>query len=320
MVNILVEKDGEILRFPTSKFITPELDAKLVAFNSSIAESMEEVEEEVEVSESLKKYTFKNSEVFVSGNLELNHVEKRKAITVTVHKPNVNIKVDYELQHEALYNPMIESLYHNLGINYTNSDEKRAFRKSLDKHLKFNRYKFSYKNRDGLYYTAMFKDKNKTSSLHSDYIFEVKRTDLVKFGGGGSINMTHAKRPVLNNIYPQKTICWGRVTKSPILTSSKTVFEASERMLNFFLGSTFNRDLSSSIAVDTESFTLAIKRNFNEEKVTGLTNEEYEATRKFMLSLLSGFGSRFSMLNITLLAVMSVLDLDFSDLEYSMGE
>lgn len=317
MVNLLIEKDGELLKLPVTKFISDELNTKLSDFAKATEVVEEEPEEEPEEEDTgLTAYTFKNNELYV-GFKEFSGLTKQ--VTVTTFKPNVDVYLDYAVEHSEDY--IVRHLLNRLNIERygTDSDGTKIARLVL-KHLTNNHNKIHYKNRNGIYYSGTFKNKFQPTSLVSDFVFEVPRSDLARFGNASGINISNAKRPVMNNIYPQKTICWGRAGKSAVLSNSKTVFEAAERMLNFFLGSSFNNDLSSNISISQPSLLMAVKRNYNEEGVTGLTDSEYESVRQAVVTGLNTLGGTFLIQNMGFLLLMSTLNIDFSDVKYTMGE
>lgn len=314
MVNILVEKDGEILKFPTSKFISDDIDKKLIELNKESEVEIEEADV-VEEEEDLTSYTFKNNELYI-GFKEFSGLTKQ--VTVTTFKPNVDVYLDYVVEFNE--NFIFSRLLDRLGMDIYGNPEAIKIARLILKHLNKTHNKLHYKNRNGIYYSGTFKNKFQPTSLVADFVFEIKRSELVRFGGADGINISHTKRPVMNNIYPQKTICWGRAGKSAVLSNSKTVFEAAERMLNFFLGSSFNNDLSTHIAISTQAMKKAIQRNFNEESVTGLTDSEYGELRTAFVEKLDTLPGNFSLQNVGFLMLMSVLNLDFSDINYTMGE
>lgn len=317
MINILVEKDGEVLKFPINKILTDDLNSKLDEYNQ--VEVVEDEEDTVQEESSLITHTFKGNVLFVGYEPNSPSTEISSKVSVTTLKKNLAVKLDYGIENYAsVKKDLYNSLFPYLGEsrNYT-SDETEPLSNLLYKHILHNRHKINYRNREGIYYTANFKDKFKPTTLNKDFVFDIEKTELARFNNETSLNITHSKRPVLNNVYPQKTVCWGRARKAPVLTTSKDVFQATESMLNFFLGSTFNRDLSEQIAVDVKSLALAIKRTYNEEDVTGLTDEEFEQIRTYFLSKLdTTMRSTFMFQNVGFLLTMSLLNLDCSDIEY----
>lgn len=308
MVNILIEKDNNILSMSVKNLINDDIKKEIERLEKE-SEDVDSVQDD-----SFETYTFLNGEVaakYEDGNYH-----------VLTHRPYVNKALTYDnlqgsLRRRSYSNPeytwittLSETVFSDiLSFVDKTSPEVQNMLSIMAKHFEHTKDKINYKRRLG---SAIL---TKYHNLRPNSVFETKIFDMTFDRPSLTNSRTYfskAQGSMLDNLYDLRGVCWGAV---PLSTANgKDLYVTGANILNMFQGSTFNADLSIIVNLDLEALELEIKRTYNDEHKTGYTDAEFETMRSTFLDVLGkrlqSSGKYCSLMNTQVLAILSLFNLD----------
>lgn len=347
-VQVLVESQGMVVSVPTKNILSDNITEEVNAY----VEANTPVEE-VEVVETVPDntfttYTFKQGEEYVG--IKSNGSGDR--LIVSSHKTHIASKLLY-LNWYNYYSEILSNLENNEDDadeidekEQTNEFNSKAIRLWADdlgmtnfarrfsdiyrsnfesEVLEFimvsflrNKGFLNYKNRNGIHLEGFYLE-DKPSTISSQMIFEQPKTETIE-----NLTATNFKqrqlRPSLNNIYDTLTICWGETKFSPILTTSNDIVESTGRLLDYFLTTEYNDDLSSRVSLTADSVYKAVARSCNSPE-TKLSCDEFLTIKNHILNKIDRVRADIDMkaeptdvANTFVLLLCSALNIDIQDI------
>ena len=317
MVKILIADRDDILAIDSSKFKYPELEGDIFSREEG---EVEEEEVLIEDETDIQTYNFKRGEqsvVSYASNSALVIVEKGFIDTKLRYSRDISNNISNGL------NPILET------YSYSDDEEKTSRANNLisDYHRNDSGTVIRFKMRHGLTISSGFgniSDPNTYGSNGSNMSFKsvepntLTGVGFVELERGNSrygMRAISNKKPVLNNVWENKNICWGGTNTKKILQNSSNIVNASLNLLTMFIGSTFNTDLVKTHKIKACHLQNAIKRAYNRPK-RGISQEDFEFVQQTILEKIGHYEEDYKITLNTLgvLGLCSYMNIDLTDL------